>query len=62
MSNPRNRPLPGESTRPGAGDHAGRKVFAGAPVPIWKHTHAQVEAMLSGGDDDLLRRDLRSLS
>ena len=40
---------------------AGRSLLAAA-VPIWKHTHAQVERLLAGSDLDLLRRDLRALS
>jgi DNA-binding MarR family transcriptional regulator len=40
---------------------AGRSLMAKA-VPVWKHTHVQVERLLAGADADLLRRDLRSLS
>jgi len=31
-------------------------------VPIWKRSHQEVEARLSGGDPDRLRRDLRAVS
>ncbi|HSY02857.1 MAG TPA: MarR family transcriptional regulator [Acidobacteriaceae bacterium] len=31
-------------------------------VPVWELTHAQVEALLEGGDPDRLRSDLRRLS
>lgn len=38
----------------------GRKVLARA-VPVWKSTHATVEARLGRGEPDRLRRSLRSL-
>jgi DNA-binding MarR family transcriptional regulator len=38
----------------------GRKVLARA-VPVWKRTHATVEARLGHGEPDRLRRNLRSL-
>lgn len=40
---------------------AGRTLLSSA-VPIWKRTHAAVEGLLSDGDPDLLRRNLRALS
>lgn len=40
---------------------AGRTLLAAA-VPIWKHTHAEIEATLGGADPDPLRRDLRALA
>ena len=40
---------------------AGRALLASA-VPVWKHSHAQVEGLLDGTDPDGLRRDLRALS
>ena len=39
----------------------GRKALARA-VPIWKKTHAAVEALLRDGDGDRLRSNLRALS
>jgi DNA-binding MarR family transcriptional regulator len=39
----------------------GRKALARA-VPIWRKTHAAVEAQLHGGDCERLRSDLRALS
>ncbi|MGA2812554.1 MAG: MarR family winged helix-turn-helix transcriptional regulator [Candidatus Acidiferrum sp.] len=39
----------------------GRKLLARA-VPIWKNTHARVEALLADGDSDRLRNALRALS
>jgi len=40
---------------------AGRRVLAKA-VPIWKDTHAEIEATLPGSDPDRLRADLQALS
>jgi DNA-binding MarR family transcriptional regulator len=40
---------------------AGGSLLATA-VPVWRRTHAQVEYLLAGGDADLLRRTLHSLS
>jgi DNA-binding MarR family transcriptional regulator len=40
---------------------AGRTLLAAA-VPLWKRTHAEVEALLAGADPNLLRRGLRTLS
>ncbi|WFU09838.1 MarR family transcriptional regulator [Rhizobium sp. CB3090] len=40
---------------------SGKAVLAAA-VPIWKVTHAEVEARLPGGNADRLRRDLLALS
>ncbi|HYL64003.1 MAG TPA: MarR family winged helix-turn-helix transcriptional regulator [Candidatus Methylomirabilis sp.] len=39
----------------------GRRALARA-VPVWKKTHAAVEALLRDGDPDRLRNDLRALS
>ena len=39
----------------------GSKVLASA-VPVWRKTHARVDAMLPGGDSGRLRRDLIALS
>jgi len=39
----------------------GRRLLASA-VPIWKTTHAAVEALLPPGDPDRLRRNLRAIS
>ena len=39
----------------------GRRALARA-VPIWKETHAAVEALLRDGDADRLRNNLRTLS
>lgn len=39
----------------------GRRALARA-VPIWKKTHAAVEALLREGDADRLRNNLRALS
>jgi DNA-binding MarR family transcriptional regulator len=39
----------------------GRKALARA-VPIWRKTHAEVEALLRDGQGDRLRSDLRALS
>lgn len=39
----------------------GRTLLARA-VPVWKNTHAAVEALLGDGDSDLLRKNLRALS
>ena len=39
----------------------GRKALARA-IPIWKKTHAAVEALLRDGEADRLRNDLRALS
>src|SRR5271168_1752291 len=39
----------------------GRSLLATA-VPVWKRTHAEVEALLKDGDPDRLRNDLRALS
>jgi len=39
----------------------GRKLLARA-VPVWKSTHAAVEAALGHGVPDRLRKDLRALS
>jgi DNA-binding MarR family transcriptional regulator len=39
----------------------GRKLLAEA-VPIWKETHAAVEALLPDGDADRLRRNLFAVS
>jgi DNA-binding MarR family transcriptional regulator len=39
----------------------GRKLLARA-VPVWKTTHAAVEALLPEGDPDRLRKNLRALS
>ncbi|MGY5806511.1 MarR family winged helix-turn-helix transcriptional regulator [Rhizobium sp. LEGMi198b] len=40
---------------------SGKAVLAAA-VPIWKVTHAEVEARLPDGDADRLRRDLLTLA
>jgi DNA-binding MarR family transcriptional regulator len=40
---------------------AGRALLAGA-VPVWQHTHAEIDRMLPDGDRDRLRRALRALS
>lgn len=40
---------------------SGKAVLAAA-VPIWKVTHAEVEARLSDGNADRLRQDLLALS
>jgi len=39
----------------------GRTLLARA-VPVWKRTHAAVEALLAPGDPDRLRKNLRTLS
>jgi len=39
----------------------GRSLLARA-VPVWKKTHAKVEALLREGDADRLRNNLRALS
>jgi DNA-binding MarR family transcriptional regulator len=39
----------------------GRTLLARA-VPVWKNTHAAVEALLRDGDSDRLRNNLRALS
>jgi len=39
----------------------GRRLLAVA-VPIWRTTHAAVEALLPAGDPDRLRKNLRALS
>lgn len=39
----------------------GRRLLARA-VPVWKNTHAVVEALLRNGDLDRLRNNLRALS
>lgn len=39
----------------------GRNLLVRA-VPIWKSTHATVEALLPNGDADRLRKDLRAVS
>jgi DNA-binding MarR family transcriptional regulator len=39
----------------------GRKLLACA-VPLWKSTHAMVEALLGQGEPDRLRKSLRALS
>jgi DNA-binding MarR family transcriptional regulator len=39
----------------------GQNVLASA-VPIWKSTHAEVEARLPGADPDRLRQDLAALA
>ena len=38
----------------------GRRLLARA-VPVWRRTHAMVEARLPGGDPDRLRKDLRAI-
>jgi DNA-binding MarR family transcriptional regulator len=40
---------------------AGRALLAEA-VPIWKDTHAAIEAQLTPSDPERLRQDLRRLS
>lgn len=40
---------------------AGRVVLARA-VPIWKETHAAIEALLGSSDPDRLREDMKALS
>lgn len=40
---------------------AGRRLLASA-VPIWKDTHAAVEASLPGGSPDRLRQDLAAVA
>lgn len=40
---------------------AGRKLLVRA-LPLWKHAHADIEALLAGADPDRLRADLRALS
>jgi DNA-binding MarR family transcriptional regulator len=39
----------------------GRRALARA-VPVWRKTHAAVEALLHDGDADRLRNNLRALS
>jgi DNA-binding MarR family transcriptional regulator len=39
----------------------GRTLLAAA-VPVWEHTHREVEALLPDGDSDRLRSSLLSLS
>jgi DNA-binding MarR family transcriptional regulator len=39
----------------------GRRLLARA-VPVWRNTHAAVEALLADGDSDRLRSNLRALS
>ena len=39
----------------------GRRLLARA-VPVWRRTHAAVEALLPGGDPDRLRSNLRAVS
>lgn len=39
----------------------GRALLAAA-VPVWKKTHAEVEARLASGDAERLRSDLRALA
>ena len=39
----------------------GRRVLVRA-IPIWRKTHAAVEALLSAGDPDRLRKNLRAIS
>lgn len=39
----------------------GRRLLARA-VPVWKSTHAAVEALLCDGESDRLRKNLRALS
>jgi DNA-binding MarR family transcriptional regulator len=39
----------------------GRRLLARA-VPVWRDTHAAVEALLRDGDSDRLRNNLRALS
>jgi DNA-binding MarR family transcriptional regulator len=40
---------------------AGKSLLASA-LPIWKHTHADVERLLDGDNTDRLRRELQVLS
>lgn len=40
---------------------AGRRLLAKA-VPVWRETHAELDALLPDGDPDRLRRALRALS
>jgi DNA-binding MarR family transcriptional regulator len=40
---------------------SGRRLLASA-VPIWRATHAAVEALLPAGDPDRLRKNLRAVS
>jgi DNA-binding MarR family transcriptional regulator len=42
-------------TRPG-------KLLLASAVPIWKHTHAEIERLLDGRDPEMLRQELRVLS
>jgi DNA-binding MarR family transcriptional regulator len=37
-------------------------ILLSSAVPVWKRSHQEVEARLSGGDPDRLRRDLRAVS
>jgi DNA-binding MarR family transcriptional regulator len=39
----------------------GRKLLVRA-VPVWRNTHAAVEALLPEGDPDRLRKNLRAVS
>jgi DNA-binding MarR family transcriptional regulator len=39
----------------------GRRLLVRA-VPVWRNTHARVEALLRDGDSDRLRNNLRALS
>ena len=39
----------------------GRRLLVRA-VPVWRNTHAAVEALLSDGDSDRFRKNLRALS
>ena len=39
----------------------GRRLLARA-VPVWRRTHAAVEALLPDGDSDRLRKNLRAVS
>ena len=39
----------------------GRRLIARA-VPVWRNTHAAIEALLPDGDSDRLRNNLRTLS
>jgi DNA-binding MarR family transcriptional regulator len=38
------------------------KALLASAVPVWEHTHRDVEAMLKNVDPDLLRRSLRALA
>lgn len=40
---------------------AGRDLLVAA-LPVWRHTHGQVDRLLSATDPDRLRADLRALS